>query len=174
MGTGAHFIDRMLYWFGKPSSFVYRDDSYGGNEANCRAEFQFQNDLGAFTGEMFLSQAARLRNEFVVETDRYRVMLGDTQTDSITLLPCDAPDLSLEASPAPRIAKPGTDYFQIQLEDFVDSVRRKRKPWVDGWFASDSIQLIEQMYSQRQPLEESWIVYRNRDRISPAEEVVIG
>ena len=39
---GAHFIDRMLNWFGYPAAFEYYDDGEAGPEANCVAKFEFE------------------------------------------------------------------------------------------------------------------------------------
>ena len=37
--TGTHFLDRMLYFWGYPDRVEYVDDSAGGPEANCSAQF---------------------------------------------------------------------------------------------------------------------------------------
>src|ERR1051326_1769209 len=40
---GSHAIDTMLWWFGDVSSFAYRDDSFGGVEADCELQVVMKN-----------------------------------------------------------------------------------------------------------------------------------
>ena len=162
MTAGSHFIDAMLYWFGEPSSIRYEDDSYGGVEANCRAQLMFPGPKGGFHGEILLSKTATLRNCFILETETYRLLLREAQSESLTLYPREQPDLKLEIST--REAAPATDslhYFQRQLEEFA---RRVRDPeatvTVDGRSAATSVRLIERMYQQRLQMPEPWLVYR--------------
>ena len=61
----AHVLDKILYWFGDPSSFSYADDSQGGVEANCKAEMTFDRGDESFTGSLFLSKAIELKNRIV-------------------------------------------------------------------------------------------------------------
>ncbi len=163
LNSATHFLDRMLYWFGEPKRVRYFDDNHGGLESTCKAEFEFDNDLGAFTGELFVSQAMKLRNIFVVETENYVCEIGDTQTDSVTLMPRSQPELRLEVFPhAGCIASPSKDYFQTQLEDFVEAICSGRRPRVDGRFGARSILLIEEIYRQRRELPEPWMLWREK------------
>ena len=157
--TGTHFLDKMLYWFGNPLSFTYSDDSHGGPEANCQAEFVFGSERGEFRGRLVLSKTVALRNRLIIETDRYICKLGDRQTHTITLFPRNQPDLELEVSArGDSQATPDQDYMQIQLEQFAEELRNGVPPTVDGWSASESVKLIEQMYTNRSKLAEPWSV----------------
>lgn len=156
--TGTHFIDKMLYWFGTPRSFIYSDDSYGGPEANCQADFVFPNEHGEFRGRLVLSKTVALKNRLIIETDKYTCQLGDRQTHSITLFPGNQPDLALEVSTKGDLTPSAADYMQIQLEEFADVIRTGRRPAVDGWNAAESVKLIEQMYTNRSKLAEPWSV----------------
>ena len=82
--SGTHFIDRMLFWFGYPRRFRYFDDSYGGVEANCKADLEFD---GPLTGTLFFSKTMALRNALYLETDRYRVELPWGEAQQLTHAP---------------------------------------------------------------------------------------
>jgi predicted dehydrogenase len=157
--TGTHFLDKMLYWFGVPRSVTYTDDSYGGPEANCRAEFLFSGEHGEFSGTLALSKTVALRNRLVIETDRYTCKLGDRQTHSITLSPKNEPELTLEVSARQNGKTTGEpDYMQLQLEEFAAVIRNGAQPSVDCWSAAESVKLIESMYASRLKLMEPWSI----------------
>lgn len=157
--TGTHFLDKMLYWFGVPRSVTYSDDSHGGPEANCHAEFLFASNRGEFRGGLTLSKTVALRNSLVIETDRYTCKLGDRQTHSITLLPKNEPELTLEVSAQKKSKTTGEpDYMQLQLEEFAAVIRNGAQPSVDCWSAAESVKLIEEMYSSRLKLAEPWSI----------------
>lgn len=64
---GPHGIDLLLWWFGSPSSFAYRDNGQGGVETD--AEIDFHLPSGA-AGHLRFSQVRRLsRTARVVGTD---------------------------------------------------------------------------------------------------------
>jgi predicted dehydrogenase len=157
--TGTHFLDKMIYWFGPPNSTTYSDDSHGGPEANCRAQFLFANEYGQFHGSLLLSKTVALRNSLVVETERYICQMRDRQTQSVTVFPKDRPDLKFEvaARHAPETGQ-DPDYIQIQLEEFATVIRTGAVPTVDGWTAAQSVRLIEQMYVTRTKQYEPWCI----------------
>jgi predicted dehydrogenase len=155
---GSHFLDRMLYWFGEPISIHYEDDSFGGIEANCRAELSFENSLGHFQGHLFLSKTIGLSNILFIDCADYIVALPETETDIVTLYPKNNPDLQLKVSEAGfRPSKKEINYFQIQLEEFADKILDpQRALTVDGAFAAGSVKLTEEMYTSRGQLPEPW------------------
>ena len=160
--TGTHFLDRMLYWFGEPEKFIYSDDSYGGVEANCKAELFYNNNLGDFSGSFFMSKTVGLKNVLFIDTEKYRVELGESDYDKITLFPKNNPELKMELSSRKDTNKKGKNYFQIQVDEFADNVRYFKEITVDGWFAAKSMKLIEEMYNTREQLEEPWLIYKNK------------
>jgi len=161
--SGTHFLDRMLYWFGEPKEIIYKDDSYGGVEANCKAELVFENDMGKFKGTFFMSKTIQLKNKFTLDTEKYICELNERETEKITLFPKDDLTIKLELSPNTIHHNQGsTNYFQIQLEEFVENIRHISKITVDGWFAARSVKLIEEMYNNRLQLDEPWIVYKTK------------
>ena len=160
--SGTHFLDRMLYWFDEPKKFIYKDDSYGGVEANCKAELFFENDTGNFTGTFFMSKTTGLKNKFILDTEKYVCELNEKDSEKITLFPKNDSSLKMELSPNATQNQIKMSSIQKQLEEFADNIRRPGKITVDGWFAARSIKLIEEMYKNRSLLEEPWVTYKGR------------
>jgi predicted dehydrogenase len=162
IGTGTHFLDRMLYWFGEPQSFRYADDSFGGVEANCCAEFFYDNESGRFSGTMQLSTVVNLKNRLVVDTSEAILELSENETESVRVFPRNNPGVQIEVFPAGHPGSAKLDYFQVQLEEFALAVRRKTKVTVDHWSAARSVKLVEAMYRDRTQLAEPWLLYRDK------------
>jgi predicted dehydrogenase len=156
VGTGSHFLDRIIYWFGEPERVEYSDDGYGGVEANCKGRMEYENNV---TGTFFFSKTVALKNCFVLETESYRVEMSLAETTRITLFPKAMPDTKMsieeaEATPA------DVDYYQVELEDFALAIRTGRPPAVDGLEGARSVKLSENLYACRTELKEPWGWYR--------------
>lgn len=159
--NGTHLLDRILYWFGNPVEFMYQDDSYGGTEANCKGLLFFENELGKFSGEFFFSKAMNLKNKFILDTERYVCEIRETRTDSITLYPKNDDRIMWELSLRSQTSnKHETNYFQVQLEEFVGNIRNSSGITVDGWSAIRTLRLVEELYKRRSTLAEPWIKYK--------------
>ena len=150
--NGTHYIDRMIHWFGMPSSFEYRDDSYGGGEANCDARLEFG---GGLTGSLRFSKTINLKNEFRLETDRYRVRVPWSERERVTAWPHEAPDVEMTFGDALHAAP--ADCFQAQLDQFARAVRGQGSPTVDGEAGLLSVKLCEDFYTHRRQLAEPWL-----------------
>lgn len=162
VNTGSHFLDRMIYWFGEPREVKLKDDSYGGVEANCKAAMKFINNLGDFTGTIFLSKTTNLNSTFILDTERYRLELEERDTEKLAVIPKNSPELKMELRPNSNGLIPKTNnFFQVQLEEFADKIRQQGEITVDGRFAARSVKLIEDLYANREQLEESWLLYKN-------------
>jgi predicted dehydrogenase len=169
----AHTIDKILYWFGEPSSFTFADDSHGGVEANCKAEMHFDQGGHRFRGTLFLSKSVELKNKIVLETERYRCELAEKEAAEVTLFPLDRPGLKLTAAAAPLGAEDrGKTDFQRQLEEFARNIRQRGPLTVDGWFGARSVRLIEDMYRNRQALPEPWTLAARRAARAEAHDKV--
>jgi predicted dehydrogenase len=160
--TGTHFLDRMLYWFGEPEILEYRDDSYGGPEANCFGRVRCHGGDGPFEGTFLMSKTAALKNRFLLETERYSCELAETELYEITARPREHPELLLRLGSSDG-SRGNTDYFQLQIEDFAAAAHNGKNPLVDGWSASRSVKLVSCLYERRQQLEEPWMWYRRQD-----------
>jgi predicted dehydrogenase len=162
--SGTHFLDRMLYWFGEPKEIIYRDDSFGGVEANCKAELFFENDLGKFSGTFFMSKTIKLKNKFTLDSEHYFCELGESESDKITAFPKNDSGLKMELFPVVlEEYQKSKNYFQVQIDEFADNIIQKGRITVDGWFAARSVKLIEEMYRKRLQLDEPWRLHKKAE-----------
>lgn len=151
--TGTHFLDRMLYWFGEPTSFDFYDDSHGGVESTCRAVLRFP---GGLSGTLLLSKTVQLKTIFKLHTERYVVDHAWSDGHSLELRPHGPPRVNLRAVAESR--EPD-DLFLAQIEHFARCVRGQALPLVDGEAGARSVRLCESLYAARQPLDEPWAWY---------------
>ena len=153
----AHVLDKVIFWFGEPTDFAFWDDSHGGVEATCKATARFEAPEGAFTGSILLSRSMDLEKRLVIDTDRFVCELGESPRAQVTLREKARPDLVLEVR-SRDLGQDGRSDFRLQLEEFVDNIRRPGKITIDGRFAARSVKLTEAMYQRRQQLPEPWMI----------------
>jgi predicted dehydrogenase len=151
MVTATHFLDRMLHLWGRPRVVEYRDDSVGGPEANCEVHLRYERDGRGFDGWLRYSKTTRLPGGLVVRTDRGTVVVHDRDDAEILFRPNDAGEF--EHVVRPREPEPDVDPFLLQLEDFVAACRGERTPMVDGLSGLESMELIEELYARREPID---------------------
>jgi predicted dehydrogenase len=159
--NGTHFLDRMLYWFGYPTSFQYADDTHGGLEANCKASVEF---TGGVRGTLFFSKTISLKNTFVAKTDRATVTIPYSEVNQITLRRNDTPCVTFTAKGSSSTIT-GVDAFRLQLEEFGRIIRHGGTPTVTGEAGAQSVKLCEEFYAVRQPLDEPWEWFRRQDAV---------
>jgi predicted dehydrogenase len=156
----SHLLDKMLHWFGEPTSFTYLDDNHGGVEANCKGTLTFGAGADAFTGSFFISKTIELKNRILIHTDTHTCWLNECEDGLPILEPHDRKGFVFQAQPAAAAAgRSGAkkNSFQAQLEEFAANVRYRGELTVDGWFGARSVKWTEAMYRNRQQLSEPWI-----------------
>lgn len=153
---GSHYLDRMIYWFGEPRDVRFADDSYGGVEGNCKGSIKFDDNVH---GSFFFSKAVALKNKFVIETEHYVVELAATETERITLFPKALPGTKMLIGECQDVV--GTDYHQVELEDFVRAIRTGTRPVIDGVEGARCVKLCDDLYACRTQMDEPWAWYRN-------------
>lgn len=151
--SGSHFLDRMLYLFGRTRVVSYADDAHGGVEANCVAICEFSDDGRPFRGTITLSKTHRLANRLRMVGENGALEIREGQSESVSFFPADR---GLQYEITYPSAAPRTDYFRLQLEDFVQAIRRGAEPRVNGEEASASVAVIEECYRTADTLNEVW------------------
>jgi predicted dehydrogenase len=162
--TGVHTLDLLLWWFNEPASLVYRDDSAGGQEANCRLSLRYAE---GFSGEVRLSRDWTTRNIFRLNFERGSVEWLVHRSGEITLkiagveqvlhgelLPDRDDGLSLHTAGE---GEGSPQAFIRQLLDVVAAVRTGSTVRVSASEGLRSLRLIEECYRHRQPLEQGWL-----------------
>lgn len=155
MTNGCHLLDRVIDWFGYPFRVSYSDDSHGGVEANCTARFDFESGL---TGRINLSKTRTLCNRFRLYGERGCIEVPSSQRASVTYFPAGDSRMKHEISEdAPKEALSDTDYFRLQIQDFVRAIETGGYPRASGRDGLASLELIEECYRARTPLPELWV-----------------
>lgn len=154
--SGSHFLDRMLFLFGDVDVVRFQDDSRGGLEANCIAEFLAINNGRHLPGTVTLSKTHRLANRLRVIGEKGAIVVAEGQTLSVTFFPAGS-DLRQDIFLSSFVpGAPEQDYFRLQLEDFVRSIREKTSPRVTGEQGLKSAALMEACYARAERLDEPW------------------
>lgn len=155
MVSGSHFVDRMMHFFSDVEVTRCLHDGRGGVEANCIIWLKCKLDARWVEGRITLSKTHKLKNRLCFVGHRGRIEIRESQSESVTYYPADS-ELRHEISCRSGEAEGSKDYFRVQLENFIDAVRKGTKPKVDGESATKSVALIEKCYEIAEPLPESW------------------
>jgi predicted dehydrogenase len=153
--SGSHFIDRMLYFFDSADVVEYADDNYGGVEANCVVRLTADLQGYSVPGTVTLSKTHRLSNRLRIIGEKGTLEVREGQSDSVTFFPAGG-EHQYEISSRNSPPSPDQDYFQVQLEDFLDSIQLGRAPKINGIQGSKSVVLMERCYQIATRLDEPW------------------
>lgn len=173
MDMAPHLIDLLLHWLGDLTVLEYRDDAYGGVEANCwikaatadgatgTIDFSRARTLGAnikLVGEKgTLEMGAGKPNILALSFD------GKTQLTGGGIHTWAAPAALASAPPGsgrPVQREKGEDFdllFGYQIKDFVEAVRGEHPVGVSGLEGRRVVDFVQACYAQRQPLQLSFM-----------------
>ncbi len=157
MDIGVHTLDSLLWWLGDYESVEYRDDCYGGVEANCRLDLKMRS--GA-EGTVEISRTRNLRNTAIIRGEKGWVEV-DLEGNRLSFFP-EGDDIGVSGTtvrqdPAAAGALPiPYRLFCDQLSDWVGAARNGHKPLVTGEEGRRSVALIEECYLRRHPLDLPW------------------
>lgn len=151
VSTGTHMLERLLWLWGWPDSYAFRDNADGGPESHCIVEFDYTASRG-FSGSAFFSKVVNLAENTVVETTDGVLIMASDAGDSIVFRPHDEP--SLEFSVCERGAQiDPRGLYQRQLEDFAQACLDNGRPCVDATIGVESVRLVRGLYDARQSIE---------------------
>jgi len=160
--TGVHTLDLLLWWFGEPTTFDYRDDAAGGLEANSHLQLNY----AGFSGTVRISRDWATKNIFRINFAKgsvswfvgkagqlsLRVEGNDTILNS-EILPAADDGLALHNG---RGAEDSPQAFIHQLINIATAVRDGTPLHIPANEGIRSLRLIEACYKNRQPLEQPW------------------
>lgn len=168
LDTGAHAIDRILWWFeeGDFDEVKYRDNSAAGVESDCELDFIMRWRGRRIPVRIELSRTRTLRNTV-------RIIMARGTLEIPANRPCDAlilnqgfaldgftspwrMDLSLGHDPREHQVN---TYFHRQLEDFRRAIEENATCLNAGETTLPFIHLAETCYRNRSELEEPWVIH---------------
>lgn len=151
---GIHALDLLLWWLGDVDCFDYRDDYYGGVEADCLLDLTMAS--GA-VGTVEVSRTRDLEQTITVQGEHASLRVGFVDG----LLELSTPDGAV-LSGVPGRDPSGwradlVDFIIAEHDDFLSAVRSRRPPMVDVREALRSLALVESCYGQRRLWELPWV-----------------
>jgi predicted dehydrogenase len=154
MDTGVHVLDVLLWLLGDVASLQYRDDSYGGVEADCVLDLTLES--GA-RGVVELSRTRKLRN-----TARIRGEGGEVEFELpgnlVQVHPTSLLSVRVGGQQGSSLREQSyDDWFRLQLDDWLTAITTGSVPTVSGREGKRSIALIDACYGKRERLEFPWI-----------------
>lgn len=152
---GVHLLDSLIDWFGPVSSFSYQDDNWGsGIEANAIMELQHSGCYGSVAGRLQVSRTFPLKNRLLVQGAQAEAEVNIADLDSLIVRRTIGGEQVSQTLRLPNF--PRTSSFYKQLDNFVQSIRGKQKPEVNGTQAALVLQLIEDAYASARRIPEPW------------------
>jgi len=151
VSTGTHFLDRILWLWGTPSSVDLRDNAGGGPESHCIARFSYESST-AFSGSAFFSKLVGLPENTVVETTEGHLIMASDAAESVLFRP--RKDQALEYAVRKRAGDPDPrGLYQRQLEDFALACLNNTEPGVNAEAGVESVRLATRLYAARRPID---------------------
>ncbi|UEM07349.1 NAD-dependent epimerase/dehydratase family protein (plasmid) [Skermanella rosea] len=154
MDTGSHALDQLLWWLGDVSLREYRDDSYGGVEAECTMELALPEGGVA---KVELSRTRNLRNTVQIIGTNGHVEVGLHANLVHGGSPGALSFVHHGIGPGRMPQQMFADLFDAEMRDFREAAELSRRPWIDGSEAARSNALIDQCYAKRKPLSLPWV-----------------
>lgn len=152
--TGAHVLDLLLWWLGRPETLRYQDDAMGGVEADALATWRVP---GHVTVTCELSRTRELRNTVILRGDAGSVEVG-CHTGQLTasptmLLAGECGGLRGERLPKLELH----ELFAAQLANWLAAIAGDAPLHCPPHDAADAVTLIESCYAVRKPWLLPWV-----------------
>jgi len=164
--AGAHTTDLLLWWFGD-----YADIDYYDNGQKTGVESELVADIimnSGVKGRLRMSRSTPLANKYRIEFEKGWIVWNcdDVNHFEMGAQTCTLPwniNTTFSCEPTMTIIDGRSDalpdffdYFTLQLQKFVQSIKDNKKPKVDGPEGAKNIRFIEDCYRNRKVLSEPW------------------
>lgn len=151
---GIYSLDLMSWWLGDINIVQYLDDSEGGVDANAKIEFS--NNEGV-EGYIEISRTRDLLNTFKLEGELGKIE-GGIRWDKPLKLELWGSDYKymFNSSNMDRNKFTIVNAFELQLQNFFQSILNANNLFIPGEEGIKSTQLVEECFSIRQKLNYPW------------------
>lgn len=150
LDTGAHIIDLVTWWMGgEPRLVDYHDDSLGGTEAVAHLDMEG----GGCRASVRLSWLSKLSNRFVVEGEKGRLEGGAYDWGVIEHTDASGRKHRIKTSARHETFE---DFAARLIDNFVDVLRGRAKPLIEGREVLASVGIIDACYESRKPFAMPW------------------
>lgn len=162
LDIGVHVLDLLLWWLGEPADFTYADDTMGNLEANCVLKARY---TGGATARVRLSRDWAMPQCYVFRFAKTTLHCRVNASNQLELT-FDGVPMTFAAElrdPLPsvphaasRALETNAQSFIAQLADVCAALREQRAPAISGEEGARAIRWIEDCYTRRQALPQSW------------------
>jgi len=162
--TGAHVLDLLLWWLGRPETLNYQDDAMGGVEADALATWRAPGHVEVYCE---LSRTRDLRNTFVLRGEAGTVEVG-CHHGRLTASPTSLLDGVCAGLHGARLPKPQlTDLFAAQLSNWMGAIAGAGTLHCPPREAAEAVGMIEACYAVRKPWLLPWVMPEPQAQVSP-------
>jgi predicted dehydrogenase/nucleoside-diphosphate-sugar epimerase len=164
---GSHVLDLLVYIFNAAPRLVeYADNAGEGVETDCTIDLMLHRRSLAIPTRVELSRTRTLNNAIVLEGTRGRLewkfgerakVLVHSQDVFVDPALSRARPCTIEAAWGDEPEQPGYEGFRSQIDDLLQAIRTRTEGQLSGESVLPTVDLIEQCYAQRRPLDEPWV-----------------
>jgi predicted dehydrogenase len=151
---GSHVLDQLLLCLGPLDVHAYRDDAYGGIEADCLAEL---TGPGGVAGTVELSRTRELGSTLRIECEGGTIEAPLAHAGSVRVTLSGEVDPTTHAPDAEWADGGYGAAFEAQLRAFLRAIEGTGTAEVGGTDGVRVLELIEACYERRAPLREPWV-----------------
>jgi len=148
LDLGAHALDAVCWWMGKPDLVSCRTDSFGGPEACASVKFR----LKSCVGEVRLSWLANLQDLYTIQGDGGNICGGTRDSRSLTAKFGSAQPRLIEADQTTDSSK-ATDEM---IDNFLSVILEKAEPLIPAREVIESLELIDECYDAAERFSMPW------------------
>jgi predicted dehydrogenase len=150
---GSHVLDQLLFCLGPLGAHAYRDDAYGGVEADCLAELAGPAGLA---GTVELSRTRELGSTLRIVCEGGTIEAPLARAGGVRV--ARAGEVEQTTPPDAESADGGYGAaFDEQLRSFLGAIEGDGAPEAAGEDGVRLLELVEACYERRVPLGEPWV-----------------
>lgn len=146
LDLGAHIVDTVCWWVGKPTIKNCQDDSFGGCEATSKLSFM----IGKCFGNIYLNRLIDLTNKYSIRGTGGEISgnLNDANSFFIT----DYNSFRTQKIKAAPMSLNHFDCAKKIVSNFIDMITKNAPPLITPSDVKDSIEVIDYAYRIRKRL----------------------
>ena len=173
--TGTHLLDLAFWLLGARAAQVshYRDDSWGGPEANAEVGLKIDTAESSIEGRVEVSFTRALQNRIRIHGSEGLLEAPTLGGAEIVFRPSDGMD-PVRLVPGDGLGRSRVEDFVVQLEEFVGSIRNDRSPPVPARSALLVAGVIEECLGSRRRRLRAWEAPPGREADPEEERESVG
>lgn len=153
--NGAHTLDILLWYFGSFTEIYYKDDSFGGVEADCIVDLKTPTNI---SGHLELSRTRKMSADLEIIGEKGDLNVN-YKTGGFKLRLKNDVCLEYQIIPVKATSEvPSIWHYMIeeQFRRWIQGIQDQLEPFVSGEEGRKVVELIQRCYENRRALEMPW------------------